>query len=83
MLTSFHPDTSPLQDLPTCITWQPGQGHVFGVGSEAGQVVVKDTRAAVCSTVSYTPHRRAVKRLQFSPVRYVDKLGHGRQTRSL
>lgn len=62
-------DTSPLEDLPTCITWQPGQGHVFGVGSEAGQVVVKDKRAAVCSTVSYTPHRRAVKRLQFSPIR--------------
>ena len=62
-------DPSPLQDLPTCITWQPGQGHVFGVGSEAGQVVVKDTRFAVCSTVSYTPHRRAVKRLQFSPVK--------------
>lgn len=60
-------EKSPLQDLPTCVTWQPGQGHIFGVGSETGQVVVKDTRAAVCSSVSFSPHTRTVKRLQFSP----------------
>lgn len=59
-------EKSPLESLPTCVTWQPGQSHVFGVGSEEGQVVVKDSRAAVCSSVSFSPHRRAVTRLQFS-----------------
>ena len=62
-------EKSPLEGIPTCVTWQPGHGHVFGVGNEAGQIVVKDTRAAVCSSVSFSPHRRPVKRVQFSPNR--------------
>ena len=69
-ISCFFVDKSPLERIPTCVTWQPGQDHVFGVGNESGQIVVKDTRAAVCSTVSFNPHNRPVKRIQFSPYKY-------------
>lgn len=62
-------NTGPLQGSPTCVAWQPGQEHVYGAGSEAGALVVMDTRAAVMEHVSCVPHHRAIRRLQFSPHR--------------
>lgn len=60
-------NTSPLFGSPTCVAWQPGQEHGYGAGSEAGALVVKDTRAAVTEYVSFVPHHRSITRLQFSP----------------
>lgn len=65
--SSYLLDKSPLSSIPTCVAWQPGQEHSYGVGSDSGQLVVKDTRAAVTENVSVTPHHRGITRLQFSP----------------
>lgn len=58
---------SPLKGIPTCVAWQPGCEHSFAVGSESGQLVVKDTRSAVTEAASIVPHHRNVTRIQFSP----------------
>lgn len=60
-------DKSPVTSIPTCVAWQPGQEHVYGVGSDNGQLVLRDTRAAVTESVSLVPHCRNITRLQFSP----------------
>ncbi|XP_060582794.1 methylosome protein WDR77-like [Ruditapes philippinarum] len=60
-------DKSPLSNIPTCVAWQPGEEHVYGVGSNSGHLVVRDTRAAVTESVSAKPHYRGINRIQFSP----------------
>lgn len=44
---------------------------MYGVGSDNGQLVVRDTRAAVTESISVVPHHRGITRLQFSPKQYV------------
>ncbi|XP_045196667.2 methylosome protein 50-like [Mercenaria mercenaria] len=60
-------DKSPLTSIPTCVAWQPGQEHVYSVGSDSGHLVVRDTRTAVTESVSIVPHHRGITRIQFSP----------------
>ncbi|KAL4232567.1 Methylosome protein 50 [Mactra antiquata] len=60
-------DKSPLLSIPTCVAWQPGEDFSYCVGSDAGQLVVKDTRTAVTESITMTPHHRGITRLQFSP----------------
>ncbi|XP_052807456.1 methylosome protein 50-like [Mya arenaria] len=56
---------SPLQSLPTCVAWQPGEEHTYVVGGECGSLVVKDTRAAVSDHITLRPHHRPVTRVSF------------------
>lgn len=59
-------DKSPLLHSPKCVAWQPNSQHSFAVGSETGQIVVKDTRTSIGMPVSCTPHSRCIHRVEFS-----------------
>ncbi|KAL3883558.1 hypothetical protein ACJMK2_029811 [Sinanodonta woodiana] len=60
---------SPLVSIPTCLAWHPSSQYAFAVGSEAGQVAVKDARVAETNPVSFIPHNRPVTRLEFAKSR--------------
>ncbi|CAG2210876.1 MEP50 [Mytilus edulis] len=58
-------DSSPLENSPRSLAWQPQSKNMFAVGSSTGQIVFKDTRTSIGTPLSFTPHTRDVYKLEF------------------
>jgi len=56
-----------LPSLTTSIAWQPGTEHKVAIGTEAGHVLVIDSRRGVGTPVSVLAHDRSIHRLVFAP----------------